>query len=447
MTEPILAVDFGTTTTAAVLVTGAGTQGVEEPSGRGRTWPSAVYANGATLLVGSAARAERHVHPERFRDAFKPELGGDRPIRLGDRSFPVVELAAAVLAAVKRAAEQLHGSPVDRGLFTVPAEAARYPARTEAMVEAAHRAGFETVELLAEPVAAALGPLGGTPPAAGSLLLVYDLGGGTFDTALVRVDRDGHTVLGQAGITGGGRELDAALYRELAAGSGPELVASLGRPGTRGRLADLTVGLRHRLTDTPFAEQSFDLAGAPAGGVRLSAGRTRLEALAAPLLADTVACVQGLLAGCGVGPAEVTAVLLAGGLSRMPAVAPGLRALGLPTVSTPDPELAVVRGAAVFAAGAARRVAPAWPQEPRERPMRWRLPGDCGTLLHWLLAPGDRYRTGQPIGRVRLGDGAVLALCAEADGTVAEVHAAPGTTVCTGDWLVTGLADAAGPNA
>jgi molecular chaperone DnaK (HSP70) len=216
MPEPILAVDFGTSTSAAILVTDAGEQLITERSGTGQTWPSAVCLDGTELRVGTEADNLKRVRADKYRAQFKLELGREAAVDLGGHEFTVQALVTAVLTAIKAAAERAAGEPVTRVVLTVPGSYEEGDVRRALMVDAATEAGFDVVELLPEPVAAALAPVAGPPVPGNSLILVYDLGGGTFDTALIRIGRLSNEVLRYAAIDhgSGGRDIDSAHAAE-----------------------------------------------------------------------------------------------------------------------------------------------------------------------------------------------------------------------------------------
>jgi WD40 repeat protein len=435
MSEPILAIDFGTTTSAAVLVTRAGEEPIEEPSGHGRTWPSAVSLDGRTLRVGTLAERRKRMHPELYRTEFKPELGRPAAVRLGSQDFAIPELITAVLAEVRQAAERVAGSPVTRSVLTIPASYQPGDQRRALLIEAAERAGFTSVELLAEPVAASLAPAAGTPLAVGSLVLVYDFGGGTFDTALVRIGALANEVLGHAAIDQacGGRDIDAALYQELTASGGTPLEELLKSGRARIQLADQARHLKHQLSDAGTADDYFG-----DSEIVLAATREQVAALAEPFISQTLECVSDLLTETGTDLDDVTAVLLVGGVTRMPVVAQTIETkLGRPVRIARSPELAVVQGAARFAALAETRFRIPVPQRMPERPLRWQLPGGSATLLRWRVASADVFDPGEVLGQIRLGDGSIWALKASRPGRVLGLHAAPGATVCSGDWLLT----------
>ncbi|MEV7677924.1 Hsp70 family protein [Streptomyces sp. NPDC088341] len=454
--ENVLAVDFGTSTSRAVLVGADGRDRlVKDPVSGSWRWVSAVYADDEGLVFGAAAYGRRQRDPARYLREFKRLLGSDEPVRLGGRAFSATELVAGLLGAVRDEALAMlpPGSGPGRVVVTVPAGYEPDGARWTAMLDACGLAGFEDAELLSEPVAVALGQ---APPPVRSggpdTVLVYDFGGGTFDTALVRYgpgasageSGEGHLVprvLGHACLDScGGRDIDGALVRWLRetgrAWLEPLLAvrdgAELGRAMA---LEDLARRIKHQLSGVNNTEDRL-FPESPV--VRVT--REVLAGLADATVASTVDCCRALMRRCGVGTAEVAYVLLSGGGSRMPAVRAAVEAsLRLPVVPSDDPDLAVVLGAGVWAAGgAARRLAARQPARGVE-PLAWEIPGGSARLTRWLRAPGDAYARGTALARVRLADGSLHDLTAAGPGRVLRRHAGPGQRIADGDWLVTGL--------
>ncbi|WP_172383128.1 Hsp70 family protein [Streptomyces sp. MNP-20] len=443
---PVLVVDLGTTTSSAVLLGDGRTRLLKEP-GTGRDWwPTAVYDDGQ-LLVGSVAEARRAGGPDRFRTEFKPEIGSPVPVLRGPGGAHTAEdLAVAVLAAFRRRASALPGGVPARLLVTVPARTAGR--RRDAMIRAGERAGFTDVELLEEPVAAALAPSDGGPWPPGSTVLVYDLGGGTFDAALVGIGDRGHTLLGTAGLADGhgGRDIDAAIVRDLTPAMEDWLRAGPERAAHRDQLAHLAlrsaVRLKHGLAAEDCPVENV-VPGMPPQGL----SRRRLGQLTEELLAGTVVCCRTLLAETGVDPRDVD-VLLVGGSTQMPSVRPYLeRRLGtrVPVRSALDPVLAVVEGAVTWAEGMGqRRIAADVPSSLRA-PLSWTLPGGRATLVRWFAAGGAAYRPGAALARVRLADNSLFDLHARTGGRIEQHHVWPGGTLYSGTWLATALRPA-GPD-
>jgi molecular chaperone DnaK len=439
---PVLVVDFGTTSSAALVVADEEAWPVPEPVTGAATWPSAVFWDGEQMLVGTLAERRKRSEPESFAAGFKRGLAADTSVVLGRRRFRPVEQVVALLAALRAEGERLHGGPIVRALITVPASYTPSDPRRARMIAAAEAAGLETVELLPEPVAAAFAPVAGAPFVPGDLLLVYDLGGGTFDTAVLRIGERWHEVLGHAALDDcGGRDIDALVagrvHAEGDAWLAPLLSSAAASPSDPATLrlgmavTDFAQRLKHQLSVAPAVEDFF-LPNAPA--YRLT--QADLGALAAPLLGRTVACCTDLLARVGVAPHQVAAILTVGGGSRMPAVGESLqRALRLPLRTVEDPDLATVRGAARWLAHSGPRRVPAATSPEPSVPLSFAIPGGSALLLRWLVAPGQAYVAGVPLARVRLPGGALWDLTARVPGTLDRLLAVPGSEVAAHDWL------------
>jgi len=435
---PVLVIDFGTTSTAAILVAGDDAWPVPEPVTGAASWPSAVFWDGQQMLVGTQAERRKRSEPESFAAGFKLSLAADASVVLGRRRFRPVEQLVALLAALRVEAERLYGGPVGRALMTVPASYGPADPRRARMVAAAEAAGLSTVELLPEPVAAA----SGSRFVPDDLLLVYDLGGGTFDATLLQVGERWPEVIGHAALDDcGGRDVDALLAGRIQvegrAWLAPLLPSAAASPSDPAALrigmavTDFAQRLKHQLSVAPVAED-FLLPNAPAYRVT----RADLGALAAPLLHRTVVCCTDLIARVGVPPHQIAAVLAVGGGTRMPAVGELLQqALRLPLHTVEEPELAVVQGAARWLPRSGpRRITAATSPEPSV-PLSFAIPGGTAHLLRWLVAPGQAYVAGVPLARVRLAGGALWDLTARVPGTLDRLLAAPGTEVSAHDWL------------
>lgn len=440
MTEPVLVMDFGTCFSAAAVVSGGEVQLIREPSTGSFSWPSAVYLEGGRLLAGSPAVQRRNRDPAGYRSELKRYLGQDAAIHLGGRGYPVRELVAVVIGALKYAAEATAGASISRAVLTVPASYGRADQRRALLINAAGATGLRTVELLPEPVAAVFAPVMGQPPSQGDLVLVYDFGGGTFDTALVRISAGQHEVLGSAALDDcGGLDLDAVLTSSLTKSTGEWLQTAFraeARPGgdsaalrIKLSVGDTARSLKHQLSDTTEAEEFILPDASPA---RLT--RQELTALAAPLLDRTMECCRGLLKRLDVAATDLSAVVTVGGSTRMPAVTDLVeRAFGCPVRRADDPDLAVVQGAAQWARSHAVRKIPALPRSDGTTLLRWVIPP--ARLLRWLVPPGATYEEGAPLARVRLDDGTIWDLCASRPGCVEQVLAETGDVVSKDRWL------------
>jgi molecular chaperone DnaK (HSP70) len=359
----VLAVDFGTCFTSGAVLADERVSVIKDPQA-GESIPSAVCVVDGALVVGGLARRRRLRAPESYRDEFKRVLGSDVPVQLGSVSYPVTDLVAVMLTAVRQEAEHMLHGPVDAAVLTVPATYEQR--RREVMAEAAAKAGLGQVSLLEEPIAAAFAPLIGQRPAPGDLVLVYDFGGGTFDAALVRIDEHAHEVVDSDGLERcGGVDIDETLMHDvLDVGGRSADPWRLARPADGG--ADLAVWLRrweelrefardhvkHALATIPSVDEWF-----AAGGWEYRLDRTRFATLIGEHLDDTIHCCTRLLDRNGIRPADLAMVLLVGGSSRLPFLAGRLEAEYQVAVRrAKDPALAVTEGAAHWYLAERRRL-------------------------------------------------------------------------------------------
>jgi molecular chaperone DnaK len=440
--RPALVVDFGTSSSSAALVAGDDVRLVPEPITGSYTWPSAVLWDGRHMYVGSIAERRKRAEPTAYAAEFKRGLAADIPMPLGDRRFRPVEQVVVVLATLRAEAEALYGGTIDRAVVTIPASYRVGDQRRAQMIAAGEAAGFQIVELLSEPVAAAFAPVTGAPLAPGELVLVYDLGGGTFDTALVRVGERWHDVLGHVALDDcGGRDIDSLIAGRIQAEGAEwlaELVASAaedtsGQATLRLEMAitDFARRIKHQLSDTDVVEDFFMPHTPP---YRMT--REELAVLAGPLLDRTIACCRHLLEELDFTVDDLDAVLLVGGGARMPAVIETVeRAFDRPLRHVDEPELATVRGAARWLGQSGRRLVPPSPDADGLHPLAFAIPEGGARLLRWMVEPGQPYPAGAVLARVRLPSGALWDLTASAPGAVERLLVPAGAEISAQHWL------------
>lgn len=345
-----LGVDVGTSNTVAVL---------RWPDGRFKPLlfdgspllPSGVYADPAgELLTGREAAHSARIHPERFEPNPKRRID-DGTVLLGDLELPVVELIAAVLSRV--AAEVRAVVPGQLGSVTLTCPAAWGPRRRSLLVEAAGRVDLSGPLLLAEPVAAASYFVGlpGVRLPVNSCLVVFDFGAGTFDASVVRRAAQGFEVLASEGLSdAGGLDVDAAVLGYFAAtysSRAPEMWSRLEQPRTIvDRRTRRLLWDDVRAAKEVLSRATHTMVPVPLVDVEAPLGREQLERLARPILERTVVTTRAAVRSAGLGVADVAAVFLVGGASRMPLVATLLhRALGIAPTAIEQPELVVAEGA------------------------------------------------------------------------------------------------------
>ncbi|MFA1549747.1 Hsp70 family protein [Actinomadura chokoriensis] len=325
--------------------------------------PSVVWIGpDGAALVGLRAKhkARNDTHPPaRF---FKRAMGTDEIVQAGHAELTPVEASAHVLRHLKRMAEETLGVPVERAVITVPAFF-ETPAKNDTAT-AGELAGLEVTETLIEPVAAALAYTGPDWPDEPRTFCVYDLGGGTFDTALVTLDPDvgfdcrafgGDRYLGGYDFD---REIVGWLVGRL---PGHSLDFDAENPGHRRVLAQLTAvaeEAKHdlsRFAETEIVdEHAVDLAGEPMS-INVPISRDEFEALIEPALYATLAHCDRALDKAGMTADQLDDIVMVGGSSRIPAVT---RLLAEHLGREPqllNPDLCVAVGAARKAATAAVR--------------------------------------------------------------------------------------------
>jgi molecular chaperone HscC len=315
--------------------------------------PSAVgLGQDGAILVGLAARERLVTHPGLSAAAFKRYMGTDRLIFVGEKGYRPEELSALVLRSLKADAETFLGAPVEEAVITVPAYF--NDMQRKATKAAGELAGLRVDRLLTEPTAAALA-YGLNAEENDELVLVVDLGGGTFDVSLLHRFEGVVEVRATAGDSWlGGEDFVDALVAAFMAGPGR---AAGFRPvvdggpvvGALRRQAELA---KRALSTQDTATISVVHEGKP---VEWTLSRDQFDVISEPLLARLRAPMERALRDARVDPEELTRVILAGGASQMPAFRRLIARLfrRLPVYQV-NPEEVVARGAAVRAGLAMR---------------------------------------------------------------------------------------------
>jgi molecular chaperone DnaK (HSP70) len=351
VSDIIIGIDLGTTN-SEVAVVQEGRARVIEVDGA-KILPSVVgVADDGGLLVGQAARNQYVLYPERTVRSIKRRMGEDVKVEMGPQSYTPQEISALILRRLKQAAEADLGQPVGKAVITVPAYFS--DAQRQATRDAGELAGLEVVRIINEPTAAALAYEVDHP--AGKNILVYDLGGGTFDVSVVRLSKDVTEVLASHGNNQlGGDDFDAKLIGHLVdwlkAEKGVDPTANR---AAMARIARAAEAAKIELSDAPYVrveeEYLLEHAGAPVH-LSLEIARSDYEEMIGPFIAETLDAVHTALTGAGLTVADLHEVLLVGGATRTPLVQRRLEEiLGMPPRAEVDPELCVAAGAAIQAA-------------------------------------------------------------------------------------------------
>ena len=304
------------------------------------------------VLVGTAARNQALAYPGRTIKSVKRYMGSDVTLQLGERSMTPPEVSALILEELVRRARIVTGSPVRRAVITVPAfftDAQRQGPRF-----AGQAAGLRVERIINEPTAAALAYEG--LEGRERLLLVYDLGGGTFDASLVRADGELVEVLASHGDTRlGGDDFDELIAAHLAevvgtAKDGKPNDAPLADAVTRARLIEAAERAKKELTESMSVRirEEFVLDGRH---LDYELSRVAFEDHIAALIERSLDHVHETLAMAGKRFSDVDDILLVGGSTRVPLVGRRLAEIfGRPPRRDMHPDLCVALGAAIQAA-------------------------------------------------------------------------------------------------
>jgi actin-like ATPase involved in cell morphogenesis len=349
--EYALGVDLGTTHTAAAVRVGDRVQ-IARLGGRRPEIPSLLYVSAdGTILIGESAERRGALEPARLAREVKRRIGDPIPVLVGGSPYSAHALLAHLLQQVVQIITRQQQGPPTAITITHPANWGPY--KRELLEQAVRLAELANVTLRVEPEAAVVRYASGQQVRPGEIVAVYDLGGGTFDVAVLRKTDSGFAVLGQPeGIEQlGGVDFDEAVFGHV--------VSSLGEGVTRLERDDeeAVAALARLRRDCQEAKEalSFDTevmipVALPGLHTRLRLNRSEFEAMITPVLMDTLAVMRRAVRSAGIEPEDLSSILLAGGSSRIPMV--GQLVAGefdRPVAVDPDPEHSVALGAALLA--------------------------------------------------------------------------------------------------
>ncbi|MEA1952253.1 MAG: Hsp70 family protein, partial [Planctomycetota bacterium] len=334
---------------SAVSIIRDGKAVVLEEDGQ-KNLPSVVGLDPAgKLLVGVAALNQYTLAPDRTIRSIKRKMGSDDTVELGDQTYSPQEISAIILRTLKERAQRQIGDDIKKAVITVPAFFNEQ--QREATREAGELAGLEVARIINEPTAASL--TYNPNPDKLERLLVYDLGGGTFDVSIVQIEEGVVEVLSSHGDTQlGGDDFDQLLMDHVCDkfqhDNGVDLRKS---PTSKSRVLRAVEEAKKQLSFEAFAsiEQEFiaEKASLPLH-LKMEISRHDYEPLIESLLDKTLVCVDEALSDAKLTAKQIDRVVLVGGASRTPLVHHLLQEqLGQPIHAEVDPDLCVSMGAAI----------------------------------------------------------------------------------------------------
>ncbi|MGJ7442536.1 molecular chaperone DnaK [Aquipuribacter sp. MA13-6] len=320
-------IDLGTTNSVVAVLDGGEPSVIANAEG-GRTTPSVVaFAKNGDVLVGEIAKRQAVTNVERTIRSVKRHMGTDWSTAIDDKTYTPQEISARVLQKLKRDAEAYLGEPVTDAVITVPAYF--NDAERQATKEAGEVAGLTVLRIINEPTAAALA-YGLEKGKEDENILVFDLGGGTFDVSLLEVgkDEDGFSTIQVRSTSGdnrlGGDDWDSAVVDHLLAKVKMSTGVDLSKDKiAMQRLSEAAEQAKKELSSSTSTSISLQyLSMTENGPVHLDEQLTRaqFEQMTASLLERTKAPFQQVIKDAGVSLSDIAHVVLVGGSTRMPAV-------------------------------------------------------------------------------------------------------------------------------
>ena len=345
----IIGIDLGTTNSCVAVMEGGEAVVIANAEGA-RTTPSVVaFAKSGERMVGQVAKRQAVTNPDRTISSIKREMGSNYKVTIDSKSYTPQEISAMVLQKLKADAEAYLGQSVTEAVITVPAYFT--DAQRQATKDAGKIAGLDVKRIINEPTAAALAY--GLDKESDQKIMVYDLGGGTFDVSVLEIGDGVIEVLATAGNNRlGGDDFDARIVKylveEFKKSDGVDL--SLDKVAMQ-RLREAAEKAKIELSGVTTSNINLPYITADATGPKhldVTLTRAKFNELTHDLVEKTVGPVKQALSDSGLNPSEISKVLLVGGSSRIPAVQEMVKSLtGKDGFKGINPDECVAIGAAI----------------------------------------------------------------------------------------------------
>jgi len=348
----IIGIDLGTTNSCVAVMEGGKPTVIANSEG-GRTTPSVVGFKDNERLVGQVAKRQAVANPEKTVISIKREMGTDYKVEIDGKSYTPEEISAMILSKLKADAESYLGTPVTQAVITVPAYF--NDSQRQATKNAGKIAGLEVLRIINEPTAAALAYGLDKSENKNQKILVYDLGGGTFDVSILEIGDGVFEVLSTNGDTRlGGDDFDNRimdlLVEEFKKENGIDLSTD---KLAKQRLKEAAEKAKIELSTLTQTTISLPFITADATGpkhLEYTLTRAKFENMISDLIEKSLDCVRKAIADAGITKSEINNVVLVGGSTRVPVAVEALeKELGKQAFKGINPDECVAVGAAIQA--------------------------------------------------------------------------------------------------
>ncbi len=322
----IIGIDLGTTNSCVAVMEGG--QPTVIPNSEGsRTTPSVVAFKGGERLVGQVAKRQMVANPEHTIYSIKREMGTDYKVNIDGKQYSPEEISAMILSKLKQDAEAYLGQPVTQAVITVPAYF--NDSQRQATKNAGKIAGLEVLRIINEPTAAALAYGLDKQDRKNQKILVYDLGGGTFDVSILEIGDGVFEVLSTNGNTRlGGDDFDNRIMNLLVEEFKKENNIDLSTDKlAMQRLKEAAEKAKIELSTLSSTTISLPFITADATGpkhLEYTLTRAKFESMIADLVDQTLVCTRNALKDAGLSKSDIVNVVLVGGSTRVPCVVEAL---------------------------------------------------------------------------------------------------------------------------
>jgi molecular chaperone DnaK len=344
----IIGIDLGTTNSCVAVMEGGNSVVIPNSEGA-RTTPSVVaFSKTGERLVGQVAKRQAVTNPDKTVISIKRHMGSDYKVDIDGKSYTPQEVSAMILQKLKSDAEAYLGEPVTEAVITVPAYFT--DSQRQATKDAGQIAGLTVKRIINEPTAAALSY--GIDKEDDQKIMVYDLGGGTFDVSIIEMGDGVTEVLATAGNNHlGGDDFDQRIIDWMASefkkSEGIDLTAD---KMAMQRLKEAAEKSKIELSSTPTSQINLPFITADATGPKhldLTLTQAKFNELTADLVQSTMGPVKQALSDSGLSPSDLNKVLMVGGSSRIPAVQDAVKSfMGKEPFKGINPDECVALGAA-----------------------------------------------------------------------------------------------------